>query len=83
MIGGGRLVARVHCPCRRRPLLQPLEGDTIPIVSAGRRGAVFVNLSLSDDKPHPTLVSSRRHRRLLSDYTGKGRGGDVDRERKR
>ena len=48
-----------------------------------RRGAVFVNLSLSNDKPHLPLVSSCRHRRLLSDYTGKGGGGDVDRERER
>ena len=33
-------------------------------------------LSLSNDEPQPPLVSSRRHRRLLQDHTGKV-GGRV------
>ena len=52
--------------------------DDVFVQSSQRGGAVpvFIKLSLSDNEPHPPLVSYRRHRRLLSDHTGK-RGGEM------
>ena len=50
--------------------------DDVFVQSSQRGGAVpvFIKLSLSDDEPHPPLVSYRRHRRLLSDHKGTGGG---------
>ena len=65
--GGGRLGGRVHCPYRRLPLLQPLEGDTITSLEAARLAEDGINdkydpslsFAVNISPPHPFLCNPK------------------------